>query len=306
MGRITLCALLIAAIAVSFCSKPRKFVLTKDQKKRISENILTEQPKPDFPLNANLEDTIKLIGVDVSPKEAKAGEKVKITYYWESLKEAPGAWKIFVHLELPGRKMENLDHQPVQSLYPINQWKKGEIIKDVQEVKINEEIEQGTATLWIGVFNEDILREQGTGDRMKLVNKAQVQNDGNNRIKAAQFTVSGKADREAKKEELSKLRVVKAMGKITVDGKLDEPAWGEAERSKPFRGANGSDAPADLETTISLLYDDENLFFGFNVKDKNIFNNKQNRDDMLWEQDVVEIYIDHDGDGKDYLEIQIA
>src|SRR5690606_3324582 len=61
--------------------------------------------------------------------------------------------------------------------------------------------------------------------------------------------------------------------------------------------------------SVRLLWDQEHLYLGFDVKDKKVtggFDPKQ-PDPHLWTKDTVEIMTDPDGDGdnKDYYEIQI-
>ena len=126
------------------CRKPAKLILTKDQRVRIQENILKEAPKPKYVLNANFGDNIKLIGMDLSADKVRAGETMTVTYYWECLKEVPGEWKVFVHLELPAGKRMILDHHPMGELYPIRIWKKGDIVKDVQRFAVAADTKSGT------------------------------------------------------------------------------------------------------------------------------------------------------------------
>jgi hypothetical protein len=192
----------------------------------------------------------------------------------------------------------------VQELYPINQWKKGEIIKDEQRVAIDGETKPGEAVLWMGVFNEETWREQKGGDRLAIANANEVPNDGDKRIKAATFTVLGKQTKE--QVNRPKLRIFRANSPITIDGKLDEIPWTLTPDSPAFRKPDGTPAEPSLMTTVKALYDDENLYLAFSVKDDDISSSFTERDSTLWEQDVVEIYLDPEGDSKDYLELQIS
>jgi hypothetical protein len=301
-------ALLLTALIVALgagCRKPAKVILTKDQRSRIDENILKEAPKTKSALDANFNDSIKLIGVDVSADKVKAGDAMSVTYYWECLKETAGEWKVFVHLEGPGGKRMVLDHVPVGELYPIAQWKKGDIIRDVQKFTLDADVKSGTATVWGGIFNEEIYREQGGGDRMKLVNKDKVPNDGDNRVRMITFAVEGKEAATPPKPAAA-LKAFKAMTAPVVDGKLDEPSWQTAASSSPFAGADGRAADAANATTVRTLWDDKNLYVGFHVLDKSIESTFKSRDDELWTQDVVEVYLDALADGKDYIELQVS
>jgi hypothetical protein len=284
------------------CRKPAKVVLTKDQRTRIEENLLKTPPTPKVPLGIQFGDGIKLLGVDVAPEHVKPGETLTITWYWECTKATPGEWKVFGHLELPAGKRMILDHTPVGELYPIAQWKAGELIRDVQKIVIEADSKDGPAVLWAGIFNEEIYRERGSGDRMPIVNKDKVTSDGDNRARIAQVTVTAGA-------AASKAAVLKAFRTATppvIDGKLDDEAWKAAAESAPFQKAAGGAAdPADA-TTVRALYDDRNLYIAFHVLDPMIEATFRNRDDELWTQDAVEIYLDPGSDGADYVELQVS
>ncbi len=302
-GGTLVVTLLIVAVSAG-CRKPAKLVLTKDQRARIQENILSEAPAPKVPLNVNFGDNIRLLGVDLSADRVRPGETLTATYYWECLRETPGEWKVFVHLELPAGKRMILDHHPVGELYPITNWKKGEIIRDVQRFTVAADTRPGPATLWAGLFNEAIYREQGGGDRMEIKNKDQVPNDGDNRVRAARFTVM--AGGEPARGEAPVLVARRAAGAVQVDGKLDDAAWAAAGRSAPFRNADGSDATPDLATTVMAAYDDAALYLAFSVRDPAVETPYKNRDEELWNGDAVEVFLDPGADGKDYLELQVS
>ncbi len=304
LHRNAVLAVAIAAmVAGGACRKPAKVILTKDQRMRIQENILAEAPTPKYLLNANFSDMVKLIGVDLSVEPAQAGSELVITYYWESLKPVTGAWKIFVHLELPGGKRMVLDHVPVGELYPINQWVQGEIIQDVQKFIVDREAKTGNAVLWAGIFNEEIYQARGGGDRMTLVNKDQVPNDGDNRVQVARFLVHGRDKATRPAPQLVSMR---AAGPIQVDGDLGDPAWAQAVVSSPFPAAGGGPGDPARAVTVRSLWDDTHLYFAFDVRDQQIGSTFTKRDDELWNQDCVELYLDGAADGKDYLEIQVS
>ncbi|NOZ00696.1 MAG: hypothetical protein GXP54_02245 [Deltaproteobacteria bacterium] len=297
----------MAAAAMSVtagCRKPAKLILTKDQRVRIQENILKKAPKPKNALNADFDDKIRLIGVDLSKDRIRAGETLTITYYWECLKPVPGEWKVFVHLELPEGKRMILDHNPMGELYPIRIWKKGEIIRDIQRVAVDATSKSGLATLWVGLFNEAVYREQGGGDRMKLKNADKVPNDGSNRVRAARFQVIGKGAKTSGSGPV--LKALKAKGAFNLDGRLNEPDWNAAMPSPPFQSASGGKANPGETTAVMASYDDDNLYIAFHVDDKSIENPRKKRDDELWKGDAVEVYLDAGADGKDYLEIQVS
>jgi hypothetical protein len=98
---------------------------------------------------------------------------------------------------------------------------------------------------------------------------------------------------------------------VTIDGKLDEPAWASANSTGPFvEVGSGRESPtAPTLGEAKLLWDDRFLYVAFEISDKRVHGGwpKDAKDPHLWEKDTVEIMLDPDGDGdnKDYYEIQI-
>lgn len=96
---------------------------------------------------------------------------------------------------------------------------------------------------------------------------------------------------------------------LTIDGKLDEPAWEKAGSSGEFVdvGSGVVNPRLPVQGHVRLLWDDSFLYVGFDVKDMSIRGgfSTDAPDPHLWERDTVEIMTDPDGDNKDYYEIQI-
>jgi hypothetical protein len=110
---------------------------------------------------------------------------------------------------------------------------------------------------------------------------------------------------------IKELGAKRVKGAITIDGKLDEPAWAAASSTGTFVevGSGRENPNAPTLGTAKVLWDDAFLYVGFEVTDKRVHGGwpKDAKDPHLWEKDTVEIMIDPDGDGdnKDYYEIQI-
>lgn len=302
---VGMAALMVASLG---CKKPREFVLTKEQREQIQAHILTEVPKLDFTINADLDGHIRLLGARLSAKEVKAGGTFDITYYWESVKPLKGPWMVFVHMENPtppDQTRRTFDHHPMGRLYPIRDWKPGEIIEDVQTIRLDAGFPDGMATIWVGVYNEQTWREQGKNDRLSVVNADEVPNDGQGRIRAAQIKVIG-AKKGATKGSGRTYTVHKATGPITIDGKMDEEAWKVSRMTRSFVRPDATPLESRVQTRARLLWDDEYLYVAFAVRDDDIWNETKERDGKLWEQDVVEVYLDPGADGKDYVELQVS
>lgn len=90
---------------------------------------------------------------------------------------------------------------------------------------------------------------------------------------------------------------------ITIDGALDE--WAGASVTEPFVDTM-SGAESAPRTTARVTWDDDALYVAFEVEDTFLRCTFGAHDDHLWEQDVVELMIDPDGDGRSYAELQVS
>ena len=90
---------------------------------------------------------------------------------------------------------------------------------------------------------------------------------------------------------------------MKLDGKLDEAVWKDAASTGDFVRTMDGMKP-DQKTTAKVLYDDKNLYVAFEMEDKDVWSTLTKPDDKLWTQEAVEMFIDADGDGKTYVELQ--
>ena len=316
-------ALAVALIAVaSGCRKPKTWRRTKAQEDRVAAAILSEAPTPRFKVGAILDGKVELIGLDVSPAKPDPGGKVTLDFYWRCLEETgtKNAWMVFVHVEGPvqggGVARVIADHHAVEwpntpGIYPMVEWKKGQIIKDSKTVDLvdprGKKLGPGMITVYAGVYDHVAYAKDQKDIRMVVKNPTEVKHDGKNRVELAKFAVGNAPPPVAKKAfKAPEMEVRKAFGAITVDGKLDEPSWRASVASPFFARPDGVRLPRTMATRVRTLWDDQNLYIGFEVADATPSSAFTKRDEDLWKSDVVEIYLDPDGDGKKYLEIQVS
>lgn len=90
--------------------------------------------------------------------------------------------------------------------------------------------------------------------------------------------------------------------KIVIDGDLSD--W-----KTPFSGPfviHNSGAKATQNTMVSLSWNDENLYIAYKSTDSEIIGTNQKKDSQIFNSDdLVEIFIDPDGDGQNYVEIGV-
>ena len=89
-----------------------------------------------------------------------------------------------------------------------------------------------------------------------------------------------------------------------VDGVLDDPAWQQADAIRLVRNQDG--AVPRFETTARLLWDEAYLYVGFACEDTRIYATMTERDAELWHQEVVEVFVDPNGDQIGYVEIEVS
>lgn len=101
-------------------------------------------------------------------------------------------------------------------------------------------------------------------------------------------------------------QVQRAASPIAIDGRLDEYAWEHAAQINDFeRILNDYDA-VEWSTRAKMLWDDTYLYVAFTCADGDMWAIYEQEDDKLWEEEVVEVFIDPDGDGRNYLELEVS
>lgn len=94
----------------------------------------------------------------------------------------------------------------------------------------------------------------------------------------------------------------KTTEKLTIDGDLSD--W-----KTPFLGPfviHNTGEKATQSTFVSLSWNDENLYIAYRSEDSKIIGSPQKKDSQIFNtDDLVEIFIDPNGDGQNYVEIGV-
>lgn len=294
--------LLASVLTMSGCVPDDTVIeLTEAQRAAVRKEILSEAPTPQHPLGAVFGDAVELIGLDLDPPKPVPGQRFTVTWYWRCLQEQETDYMVFVHFDSEsGGQRFHLDHHPVRGLHPIKHWKKGEIVRDIQKDRLDGDFPVGPATFWVGVYHQDA----------RLPLKAGVPSDGNNRAQALKLQVVRAANAPPKRargaaRDLPRLTAYRAASPVNVDGRLDDPAWRAAAWTPAFGRPDGKPGPAPPKTEAAFLWDDEQLYVAFRSADDDVWTSLRRDDQDLWTQEVVELFIDADGDGKTYVELQV-
>jgi hypothetical protein len=107
----------------------------------------------------------------------------------------------------------------------------------------------------------------------------------------------------AQSHDLPVYKVSRTATPVKVDGKLDDVVWTKAARFRDFVNLDGS--PSASKTEARALYDDNFLYFSFRCPDKNIWATLKRRDEHLWEEEVVEVFLQADPQQSSYIELEV-
>lgn len=256
---------------------------TQDQWRRVNENLLTEVPTVQHPIDAVFGERFRLIGWDMEPAQIEAGDEFAITFYWEVLQPTDDRWQIFVHLDSSMR--QNIDHEAIDNGYPTVYWQQGQIIRDRVEATLNERTQDGEVRVLLGFYRDE--------ERLPVSRAGEGQTQEDGRLLIGSFTASS-----------DPYEIRRFTGGFTLDGRLDEPAWRRAEQTSLWGQANSGDE-MPLESWGKVMWDNDYLYVAMYAEDPDIFAAMTARDSELWEEEVLEFYWDGAANGRNYLEFQV-
>jgi hypothetical protein len=244
-------------------------------------------------VNADLGGKVVYLGNDVDKKVVRPGDKVRVVHYWK-VTEPPGAeWRVFAHVNGGPGDWMNIDHSDMRAGHAPAKWRAGQIIRDEQAVTIGNDWKAPFAQITVGLYRRG---GQAASDRMPVVSGPA---DAEARVLAARLSVVGKSAAP----ELS-YAVRRAGEPIVIDGRADEAAWLRVPASPEFAATEGGE-PVGQRTTARLLWDDAHLYVFIEAADRDVASSLLGRDDPLWKEDVVELFIDADGNRRGYVELQV-
>ncbi len=92
--------------------------------------VFETAPPFDHPIDATFGDYVRLVGYSLQPATLRPGERVKITYVFNTIKTVPDNWKLFVHGDGAQDRMLILDHIPANGMHPVKDWMPNKFIED--------------------------------------------------------------------------------------------------------------------------------------------------------------------------------
>ncbi|HMJ15304.1 MAG TPA: carbohydrate-binding family 9-like protein [Polyangiaceae bacterium] len=303
---------IVCAAAVSTACVGGSSDVSKEDQDRLKAFVL-DKPPASVPhkLNINYDGKVTLVGYSIEPSgPVSAGQRVALTMYWRSDKKLDEGWNLFTHIvDGSGERILNIDNvgplrewrENRQALWP-SAWEAGKYYVDQQVFTLPAGVKTDKVQVVVGVWKDN--------DRLKPISGP---HDSEKRGIVATIPTTATAAAEGPvSTRVPNLRVDKlARGvQIKIDGKLDEPAWATTPASSFVDVSSGRANPtAPISGQVKVLWNDEGLLVGFEVKDSDVRGGfkKEDKDPHLWTKDTVEIMIDPDGDGdnQNYYELQI-
>lgn len=285
--RLALLALLAAACRDPSVGPPPK----KAPADRLAAALLKQRPSPMRPADVRLGGgKLRFLGSDLRPDPVGRGQALRLTHYFESLAPLDKSWKLFVHVQGAGQQgiLVNGDHVPVDNSYPTDQWKPGQFIADSYTITVPDQAPD-ELEVFIGFYRFD--------DRLPV--DPPGPHDGANRILAvkAKVAVEGAG--------LPSYKAARRAAEIVVDGDLGDPGWKAVASTGAFLRTHDGGA-ARYRTEARLVWDDEYLYAAFDSEDEDVWAKLEKKDDPIYGEEVVEVFLDANADGKTYNELQVS
>ena len=98
----------------------------------------------------------------------------------------------------------------------------------------------------------------------------------------------------------------RATDPLVLDGKLTESSWESAAWTKDFVDIEGNLKPLPAHRTrVKMLWDDQYFYFGAVLEEPHVWATLRQRDTIVFHNDDFEVFIDPDGDGHGYYEVEV-
>lgn len=230
---------------------------------------------------------ITYLGSIVEPKTPKPGQQVTLRHYFRANKPQPSGYQFFVHVvdADSGQALGNLDHAIQNGVAPLGSWPVGKVIEDAHAFEMPNY--PGSMGFMLGFWNN-----QG-----RLMPDNEALSDGSQRLRGPKL--SG-----APQLPLPEYRIARTKTPPTIDGAIDDAAWHSASEGLLVGSNDGR--PTRVKTTFRMLYDDAFVYVAFDCEDKDVWGSLRKKDDPIYNEDVVEVFLDADADGKTYNELQVS
>ena len=284
--RKTILATVLAAVAAG-CIENTSYV-TQERSDKVAQYILKKAPTVQHPAKVDLEGKVILLGYDLKASNPRPGGQIEVTWYWEVKREVGPGWRLFTHCIGDGDEKFNRDAAgPMRQSFQPEHWRPGQIIKDVQPIKIPKDWSSEKLSVRTGIWK----------GAARLKGKSGM--DSGNRIIGPEVKVAVKPPKPP-------MQIAYAKIAPKIDGEIEnDAAWKAATPLGVFVNTMKGTAVRE-RTQVKLMWDENFLYVAFDAQDTDLKTQYEKHDDELWHEDAFEIFIDPLGDRKDYYELQVS
>ena len=102
-------------------------------RKALEGSVLVGKPPEGMtPVGAVFAERAQLLGYTLDPPKPRPGSRVRVRFYWSTLRPMAEEYKVFVHGDAVGEKQSRIhgDHFPAGGRYPTDVWRVGDVIRD--------------------------------------------------------------------------------------------------------------------------------------------------------------------------------
>lgn len=260
--------------------------------------LVDDVPPEVVRVDAQFGDAVAYVGYAIDPAPIVPGDEVTITHYWRVL-AAPGDVRVFAALRGgPAREFVPLDDSPMRRALPPARWQPGQLLEDPQTFVVPPGWIAGTAQVELGLI---AVGRREVGDRVPVV-------IGHSHDRVAQVATLpiDLANAPPPPPPPGTVLVKRARGPIKIDGIANEATWTGATSSPPFVKAEGDGSPNPAGSALAkLTWDDAGLYVWASITDPDVWSQYHEDDSTLWKEDVLELFIDADGNRRGYVELQV-
>jgi 4-amino-4-deoxy-L-arabinose transferase-like glycosyltransferase len=101
------------------------------------------------PLMVEFGDRVRLLGYDITP-----GQEVKLTLYWQALREMDENYTVFTHIMSADNKLAGQkDSEPRDGDSPTSSWMRGEVVKDEYRIPFSPDVGPGPYRIELGLYD---------------------------------------------------------------------------------------------------------------------------------------------------------
>lgn len=280
-------AIVVIAVAAG-CRPPAAPVVLVDERGVVRPlDAAARAAIPAAPVDASFHDTLRLLGVHL-PDKGRSGETVQGTLWWLVEREPGGRRpKVLVRARVRGADAGTGERGDHAFAVPAVQWAAGDVLVDRFRVALPVAAD-GDVVVSVGVAEGDWRWRARAADR--------------GAVPADLVDAGVVAVVDARPPALA--QVPRARGAIVVDGVLSEPDWQRAA-VLPLSASSGR-GEITRPTTALLLWSPDALWLAFRAIDPDPFSPYEHDDDPLYDGEALELFVDADGDARDYVELQAA